>query len=261
MISQIQSLRGIAAVGVVLHHSSATNSFLNFDFFINFQFFVDFFFILSGYVLALNYEKLIKNSKNFIYLIKKRIIRLYPLHLIILIIFLIIEFTKYNYFSDLEIKKYTSIDFIKNIFLLHGFNGVSFNLPSWSISVELWINFLYFVLLFYIKNYKLVIYAFLLIALFYLGLYSYDYKFDKFLFLEEYINLFRGISGFFLGIFLYSNYDYLKKINFNFFILNIILLLCFLFNSSNILIYNLFFLIYLNSAIRLSKKTKLMKVL
>lgn len=261
MILHVQSLRGLAAIGVVIHHSTFTSSFLNLNFLVNLHFFVDFFFILSGYILAFNYEKLVKNSTNFIVLIKKRIIRLYPLHLIILAIFLFIELTKYNFFGGLEITKYNFKDLAQNIFLVHGFSGQSFNLPSWSISVELWVNFLYLILLFYTKNYKLFIFIFLLLALFYLGFYSYHFKFIELLLIENYLNLFRGISGFFLGVFLYNYYDYFKKINFNFFILNIVLFLVFIFNSSNYLIYNFLFFIYLNSALRIKKETKLMKFL
>ena len=261
MILHIQSLRGLAAIGVVIHHSTVTSSFLNFSFFVNLHFFVDFFFILSGYILALNYEKLIKNSSNFFFLIKKRIIRLYPLHFVVLIIFLLVEITKYNYFSGLEITKYKFKDLVQNVFLIHGFSGETFNLPSWSISVELWVNFLYLILLFYIKNYKLIISIILVLALLYLGFYSYHIRIIELLFVENYLNLFRGISGFFLGVFLFKFFDHLKKINFNFFILNITLFVIFIFNSTNYLIYHLLFFIYLNSALRLKKETKLMKVL
>ena len=261
MILHIQTLRGLAAVAVVIHHSTFTSSFLNFSFLVNLHFFVDFFFILSGYILALNYEKLIKKTSNLIFLIKKRIIRLYPLHFIILIIFLLIELTKYSFFSGLEITKYNFKYLIQNVFLIHGFSGESFNLPSWLISVELWINFLYLILLFYIKNYKLFISIFLITALFYLGLYSYNFNIIELLLIENYLNLFRGISGFFLGVILFNYFNYFKKINFNFFILNLVLFFVFIFNSSNYLIYNLLFFIYLNSALRLKKDTKLMKVL
>ena len=101
----------------------------------------------------------------------------------------------------------------------------------------------------------------LLIALIYLGLYSYNILLLKNLSIAEYINLFRGISGFFLGVFLFINYKFFKKLNYNFLILNLVLFLILFFNSTNYLLYNLIFFLYLNSALRIPKNTNIMKIL
>ena len=50
MILHVQSLRGLAAIGVVIHHSTFTSSFLNLNFLVNLHFFVDFFYIEWLYI-------------------------------------------------------------------------------------------------------------------------------------------------------------------------------------------------------------------
>ena len=110
---------------------------------------VQFFFLLSGFIFFKLYLKKIKEKNlsfyNFLIL---RISRLYPLHLITLIIVLIIYLIlKSNNFTnpiraDLE-------HFFYNLFLIHEWglkSYASFNEPSWSISVELLMYIIFFYL-------------------------------------------------------------------------------------------------------------------
>ena len=89
----LESLRGFAAVSVALFHfnvgSSFNNSFTN-----NAGIMVDFFFVLSGFVIALSYMEKIKNCNDLVSFQKKRFWRLYPLHMVMLLIFVLLEFIK-----------------------------------------------------------------------------------------------------------------------------------------------------------------------
>ncbi len=143
-ISALESLRGIAALSVAISHFQI-NSHFNLAFTNNAYLMVDFFFILSGFVIALNYQKKIINFNEFKIFQTKRFLRLYPLHLLMLFVFLVIEILKYL----VEIKfglvantpafeKSDLKAFIANIFLIHNWvmSNISFNTPSWSISAE-----------------------------------------------------------------------------------------------------------------------------
>jgi peptidoglycan/LPS O-acetylase OafA/YrhL len=94
-IYQLESLRGIAAVMVVLYHCAGRAKF-EIAFANNFYLFVDFFFVLSGFVIALNYSGKIDTKNDFFDFQFKRFLRLYPLHFAMLVVFLFLEIFKYN---------------------------------------------------------------------------------------------------------------------------------------------------------------------
>ena len=110
---------------------------------------VQFFFLLSGFIFFKLYlKKIFKKKISFYNFIVLRISRLYPLHFFTLIIVLLVYIhLENNNFqnpirADLE-------HFIYNLFLIHEW-GISkystFNEPSWSISVELFIYIIFFYL-------------------------------------------------------------------------------------------------------------------
>jgi peptidoglycan/LPS O-acetylase OafA/YrhL len=139
-IYELESLRGIFAFLIVIFHFPTDNILYNNSFTKNSFFAVDFFFVLSGFIISLNYEDKIDNFKELKLFFKKRFFRLYPLHLLFLMIFVVLELFKlflainYEIIPNNGFSNFT--DFIKNILLIHGLNGQSFNEPSWSISVE-----------------------------------------------------------------------------------------------------------------------------
>lgn len=141
----LESLRGIAALSVVFYHYSLGFlhlTILKNGFTDNAGLMVDFFFVLSGYVMALSYGDKISNWSQLLNFQFKRFIRLYPLHLIMLLLFLLLEIAKYaaGYSSEQNsiFGPITGLeDFISNLFLTHNFTGdLSWNRPSWSISAE-----------------------------------------------------------------------------------------------------------------------------
>jgi peptidoglycan/LPS O-acetylase OafA/YrhL len=163
-LKELDSLRGIAAIGIaIFHYSPQFNatpiSFLLSSFYIGGYYFVDFFFLLSGFVLARTY---IGNNKkrNFSNLLLVRLVRLYPLHFVTLLIVLLQNIVLVNYFNSSQfIYEFNDIKhFFLNMFLVNGIGlegGFSFNGPSWAVSTLIFANILFFFILTKLKNKQL----------------------------------------------------------------------------------------------------------
>ncbi len=140
----IESLRGIAALSVVLYHFDIGSHF-NVTFVKNSWLMVDFFFVLSGFVVALSYISRITSFENLISFQKKRFWRLYPLHLLTLFLFVLIEIAKYlaeiklGLVGSAPAFSYSNLNaFVANLFLVQNWtlDALTYNYPSWSISAE-----------------------------------------------------------------------------------------------------------------------------
>jgi|TARA_B100000780_G_scaffold230654_1_gene170404 peptidoglycan/LPS O-acetylase OafA/YrhL len=107
---------------------------------------VQFFFVLSGFIFFNLYLKKINNRQiNFKKFFILRFSRLYPLHILtlILVFFISFLFIENNFLNNIDLKH-----FFLNIFLIQnwGFeDGYSFNNPAWSISVEILMYGIFFV--------------------------------------------------------------------------------------------------------------------
>lgn len=143
----LESLRGFAALAVVLLHMRFGSVLTENRFVHNSYLMVDFFFVLSGFVIALNYTGRLGTVADIGRFQQRRFWRLYPLHLFTLLIFLVIEVLKFVFERRTGIvSNYPAFEvsdggsFIANLFLLQGIvlNKVTFNFPSWSISTEFW---------------------------------------------------------------------------------------------------------------------------
>lgn len=101
---------------------------------------VDLFFVLSGFVITVAYQTRIDSARLYGTFIKKRIARLYPLHLLTLLLYLSIGLAATRGMLHLDnSSKYNLHEFFYNLTLTHawGFaHGFSFNTVSWSISAE-----------------------------------------------------------------------------------------------------------------------------
>lgn len=106
---------------------------------------VDLFFVLSGFVIALNYIDRLASWRQLFLFQMNRFLRLYPLHLILLLFFLGIEIARYIAVvkfgfetNDLPFSKNSFTAFIANLFLIQNWtmSELTFNYPSWSISAE-----------------------------------------------------------------------------------------------------------------------------
>lgn len=172
-IKSLTSLRGIAALVVVVHHFSyyglpKTGSTLSgySDFFKNGYLSVDFFFILSGFIMTHVYADnfYLKVSLNHYrsYLFS-RLARIYPLHIFIVFLFIGLEITKIFLLNTSAFTgKFNLTALVANIFLLQAFDlkcppllwcNTYWNEPAWSISVEFFVYCIFpFLLLFLLRS-------------------------------------------------------------------------------------------------------------
>ena len=145
-IKILEALRGWAALMVVLFHASAFNSALVQNTLIRHgDLFVDFFFCLSGFVISLSYLDRLSSTADLIAFQTKRFLRLYPLHITVLLAFVGVEVAKLLVETRLGLTlqkpAFSANDlssFLNNLFLTHGLfeEALTWNHPSWSISVE-----------------------------------------------------------------------------------------------------------------------------
>ncbi|MEJ6122126.1 acyltransferase [Vibrio sp. 2-Bac 85] len=153
----LDSFRGLCAVAIVIHHLNIVGSISENVFFINADVFVDFFFVLSGFVLSVSNRDI--QPRKFLI---SRVFRLFPLHIAMLIVFLCLELAKYIgstkglHFSQVPFSGKNALDqIIPNLFLVQSwsesFRHTSFNFPSWSISVELFLYMSFIIYAFFTR--------------------------------------------------------------------------------------------------------------
>jgi peptidoglycan/LPS O-acetylase OafA/YrhL len=144
MFLQLESLRGLAACAVVLYHSPFNFLDTPIGLMHNAYLFVDLFFILSGFVMTHAYAQRINQGLPFIDFMVQRLGRIYPLHLLMLLVWVPYILIKVHLFrsgfggSDPSVQS-NATTFVTNLLLIHAWNlhdDLSWNFPSWSISVE-----------------------------------------------------------------------------------------------------------------------------
>jgi peptidoglycan/LPS O-acetylase OafA/YrhL len=144
----LDSWRGVCAVIVVVYHFTAKSHLLFLPFFRNGWIFVDFFFVLSGFVITHAYRHHLERPKELLAFAIRRFGRIWPLHVAMLLPFLLTESLKLlltakgfsadhaPFTGEMSIPGLAA-----NIFLVQSMGVltyVSWNVPSWSISVEYW---------------------------------------------------------------------------------------------------------------------------
>jgi peptidoglycan/LPS O-acetylase OafA/YrhL len=279
----IEALRGIFALFIVFYHLRHTIKLklINNFFFLKADIFVDFFFVISGFIIFYKYHKKINTFADLIKFQLKRFMRLYPLHIITLLFFLLIELSKFFFLIKTGIQSDNNpvfqrnnlFSFIHNIFLTQGFlNFNSYNEPSWSISIEFY-SYLIFglLLLFFSKLNKIFDYNYCLVAL--TGISCLSFFFIKthnaYQITHSYSYL-RCLFSFSLGACLfYLNIIYKIKIN-DFFsnIINFLIIILIIYTMRNqdsflylILLFFLFFFINLRNSNNVVNKLLQSKVL
>lgn len=148
-LHELDSLRGLAALGIVAYHYGAhfgarPIAWLLAPFYLHGLFLVEFFFVLSGFVIARAYWRPERNGSPLLN-VGDRIARLYPLHFVTL---LAVGGMQWFLTRDLNSAPFIyqfndTYHFLLNLVLLNkvGFDkGFSFNAPSWSISTEFVVN-------------------------------------------------------------------------------------------------------------------------
>lgn len=141
----LDSLRGIAAVMVVLFHAQIVSNLRGLEVVRSGELLVDFFFVLSGFVIAHAYLTRIADGRSFGEFLFLRFGRLYPLHLFMLGLFVAFELAKSMLpglvnandpaFTGTNEPKFL----LTNLVLLQDLWPswtLTWNTPSWSISAE-----------------------------------------------------------------------------------------------------------------------------
>ncbi|WP_311972272.1 acyltransferase family protein [Bradyrhizobium campsiandrae] len=153
----LDSIRGIAAVTVVIHHVILMPTFLaafpnrawiDCAFFRSGGFMVDLFFVLSGIVMSLNYLQPDFGRFSLREFMARRFARVYPLHIVMLLVLLLFRLARIGLglvmagivvTAPAAFEVNNGYSFFLNVFLLQSVGLVqylSWNAPSWSISVE-----------------------------------------------------------------------------------------------------------------------------
>ncbi len=182
---------------------------------------VDFFFILSGFVIAYNYfDKLVFPAKqSIVNFYIKRIARIYPLHFLVLMTYLMVPVAykivdKPFFFAG----KYTIEGFISGLFLIQTWGWietVTWNVPAWSISTELFAYILFPLMVLILKplnkRYGLVGILTIVTILTYLMAVLFDEFGNENIGQNiQLVGIYRCVSEFFIGVctwLVYRNYE------------------------------------------------------
>jgi peptidoglycan/LPS O-acetylase OafA/YrhL len=162
-ISSLTSLRGIAAWWIVIYHFREALTLMPDNPLLGVieQGFlaVDFFFILSGFVIFINYQSYFPqlsftSCRDFFI---KRMARVYPLHFVIMIIFLInpIVITFFSQAGNLN-DRYNADYYLASLLMIQNwgfFDNLAWNIPAWSISTEFGAYLVFPLLAVTIRNY------------------------------------------------------------------------------------------------------------
>lgn len=145
-ISSLTSLRGIAAWWVVIYHFrealAITPDSLLLQVIEKGYLAVDFFFILSGFVIFINYHSSFthpsfQSLRDFFV---KRLARVYPLHLVIMLIFLASPLALKLFSNEgLVSDRYDPYYYLASLLMIQNwgfFEHLAWNIPAWSISTE-----------------------------------------------------------------------------------------------------------------------------
>jgi len=150
----LDSFRGLLALALVVHHSHFLRSITELAVFRNAQYFVEFFFALSGFVLYQRYAHHLNDMSQLRRFMIVRTCRVYPLHLLMLLVFIGFEGLKLlleRFGINLNNLAFSGDrapgEILPNLLLLQawwpGANPLSFNYPSWIVSVEFYVTLLF----------------------------------------------------------------------------------------------------------------------
>jgi peptidoglycan/LPS O-acetylase OafA/YrhL len=200
-LGELESIRGLAAMLVVFFHLPKWDPVLNIGFINNSYLMVELFFVLSGYVIFNAYQGRLHSGTDLLRFQFLRFGRLYPVHLLFLLAFVVIEAAKYvaalRYgfvgpnTQAFQINDFTA--FLQNLFLISGLlptERLTFNGPAWSICVEFYTYLLFGLIVLYAGKHKLMLFGLITAAALVLISADLTFGFDHVL---------QCLSGFFLG--------------------------------------------------------------
>lgn len=194
----LEALRGFAAAMVVLYHLTGDwSGYLA----------VDFFLILSGFILthATHNSPYPPSKRDFIL---KRLFRLYPLHIFTLGLVIVVHFIINRTAPVIADENLPTLiqqfTLTNNVGLNH---GLDWNYPSWSISVEFWVNMIFiFCIPRTTPTVLLVLLAILPLCLIFVMTGHLNVHYQNY-FTVVNAGLLRGLGSFCLGILAYRLYQ------------------------------------------------------
>lgn len=209
MFRKLDSLRGLIALTMALYHSQFFWSQRGSEILHNAYLCVDMLFVLSGFVLAAAYGERIRQglpARQFLIL---RIGRLYPLHLVMMLVWLCYVLLKqllyqHGFGGNDPLKNNDIPSFFGSLSMLHSmglFDRVNWNVPSWSIGALI-LSYCSFFILCRFAQRSLWLQS-LLIALFgysFIGLVLHRTNFD----ITYDYGFVRCLAGFYAGVFCYG---------------------------------------------------------
>lgn len=188
----LDSWRGVCALIVALFHFRSTGAPSELPIVANGWLFVDFFFALSGFVLSRTYEGRLSTLGDAGRFAFRRFGRLWPLHALMLAAFVVTAFLQRDTIGE----QHSTYAILTNLLLIQGLgmhSELTWNGPSWSISVE-WVLYLVFAALAFVQG-RLIAYAVLAIGgvamLVFVAPHGMGSTYDY--------GVFRGLAGFFTG--------------------------------------------------------------
>jgi peptidoglycan/LPS O-acetylase OafA/YrhL len=134
--------RGLCALFVALFHFSAFGNFYLNPFVRGSYLFVDFFFVLSGFVITHAYLGRLNSAPDAGIFLVRRMGRVWPLHAATLVAFIPLEIVKalgIHGEAAAFTGRFAPSSILSNLFLVHSLgveSELTWNIPSWSISAE-----------------------------------------------------------------------------------------------------------------------------
>ena len=249
-ILELESLRGLAALLVLFFHIPKWNPVLDINFLHNADLAVDLFFVISGYVIYKSYGTKIFSFKDLFNFLFLRVGRIYPLHILFLIVYVLFELSKYFVQLKLQIYPNTPVfssnnfqSFFNHVLLIQTigvspfYTPITYNAASWSISVEFFAYIFFGITILLtpkIKNLTFCILALISIILLIFGKAN-----DFYYFL-------RGTAGFFIGCLIFfitqqhkAKFFYINFFNSRYYSLIVLLLIVLFLQFKTIGKYNL----------------------
>lgn len=156
--------RFVAALGVFIFHLKLIDTGISPAWNGSFGLFVDMFFILSGFVISYSYPSDARGVAAYSRFMIRRIARIYPLHLLSLLIFVVLIGVGLE-----RTARSTPLDFLYNILLVQAWgvtDHLSFNSPSWSISAEFFCYLIFPLLMLFARKVQPIVLAAIVAALY-----------------------------------------------------------------------------------------------
>lgn len=209
MINALTSLRFVFAIMVFGAHGYVVDDFFSAHFFKEGFVGVSFFFVLSGFIIAYNYQHKLEENK-----IGKRIFwvarfaRVYPLHGLTLFVAAVLgNCVMASGVMDWLVHFLTSLT-LTNAYIPREDYFFSFNSPSWSLCCEQLFYFCFPFLIPFAKNYKRLLYAFVLAAV--VVVIGMNLTPQENIKGYWYVNPVTRFPDFILGMLLFRLYEYMK---------------------------------------------------